>query len=169
MPLRPAFFASALALVTACSSSGGTTADTGSVTLDAVTGVKRAASVLRFTATVKNTSAKAVKTVDSIEVDTGSGPKKASTLRTCPDGQTSPWLVKGHADATLELTVRNNGPDRQAVEAACLDGSGKPTSQTALWEFQTFTTVDTSSTSTLKIAWNGTYEDGAVWTATASE
>ncbi len=157
------------ALASACSSSGGSTTDTGSVSLGAVTGVKRAATVLRFTASVKNTSAKGVKTVDSIEIDTGSGPKKAATLRTCGDGQTSPWLVKARGDASLEWTVRNNGPDRQAVEATCLDASGKATSSTALWEFQTFTTVDTNTGATLKIALNGTYDDGSIWTATASE
>lgn len=153
-----------------CSSDGGSsgkTADPGAVTVEGVT-AKHGVTVLRFTATVKNTTAKAIKTLDSIEVDTGGGPKKATNIRACESGRTSPWLVKAGGSASVEFTLRSNGPDRQAVEAPCLDGSGQTAGLTGLWEFQTFTVVATNGTDPVKIAMNGTLDDSSVWSATAS-
>lgn len=159
-----------LSLTCACASSsnGAPTATVaGEVTLEGVT-AKRGASVLRFTATVKNATTKAIKTLDSIEVDTGAGPKKATSLRECESAIIAAWLVKGGRSATVDFTLRSNGPDRQAVEAACLDAKGAAAGPTSLWEFQTFTVVDTNGTSPVKIAMNGTLDDGSIWSATAS-
>ena len=154
-----------------CSSSeGGTTppAVAGSITLEGVS-AKRATSVLRFNVTVKNTTAKGIKTLDSFEIDTAKGPKTASNIRACDSGQTAPWLVKAGGSATIEFTLRSNGPDRQVVEGTCVDGSGKPAGQTSLWEFQTFVTIDTNGGDPFKFAMNGTLDDGAIWTAVGSE
>lgn len=159
-----------LSMTSACSSSsnGGPTATVaGEVTVEDIT-AKRGASVLRFTATVKNATTKAIKTLDSIEVDTGAGPKKATSLRECESTQSAAWLVKAGASATVDFTLRSNGPDRQAVEAACLDPKGAAAGPTSLWEFQTFTVVDTNAASPVKIAMNGTLDDGSIWSATAS-
>lgn len=128
----------------------------------------RATSVLRFSASLRNTTTKALKTLDTIEVDTGDGPKRANQIQTCPDGTVSPWLLKAGASTTLALTLRSNGPDRQAVEAECVDGSGKPASSSALWEFQTFAVIDTTTTAPVKLAFDGVYEDGSIWSVDAT-
>lgn len=160
----------ALSLTSACSSSstnGSAPTVAGEVTVEGVS-AKRGTSVLRFTATVKNATTKGIKTLDSIEVDTGAGPKKATSLRECESAQSAAWLVKGGGSATVDFTLRSNGPDRQAVEAACLDAKGAAAGPTSLWEFQTFTVVDTNATSPVKIAMNGTLDDGSIWSATGS-
>jgi hypothetical protein len=152
-----------------CSSdaTGGGPVDPGAITLEGVS-AKHGVSVLRFTATVKNTTRKSIKSLDSIEVDTGGGAKRAATIRACDPAQISPWLVKAGASATIEFTLRSNGPDRQAVEAACVDASGNPEGPTSLWEFQTFTVLETNGSDPVKLAMNGTLDDGAVWSAVGS-
>ena len=143
-----AFALSLLFAVPACSSDAAGTAVAGEVSLEQASS-KHATSVLRFTVTVKNGTGKAIKTLDSVELDAGDGPKKASQIQQCDGG--APWLLKAGANATTEFTLRSNGPDRMAVEAPCT-AAGK----TALWEFQTFTKVDTNGSAALKIAMNGT-------------
>jgi hypothetical protein len=153
-------------LMAACSSSESGPAAPGTVSLDGVS-LRRGTTVLRFTATVRNTHAKSLKTLDSVELDTGDGTKRATSIRTCEGSDVAPWLVKGGQSATVEFTVKNNGPDRMAVEAYCFEG-GKQSSRTALWEFQTFAKIDTNASGKISVAMNGTLDDGSVWTATGS-
>lgn len=167
--LSTVFPVAASAVLFGCSSSGGGgTSDPGSVTVGPVT-TQHASTILKLDVGIKNTTAKAIKTIDSIELDVGSGSKKASSIRPCESGMQSPWLVKAGGSATVTFSLHASGPDRQVLEATCLDGDGKPTNTTAIWEFQQFTKLDTNGSDKVKIALNGTYDGDAIWTAQASE
>lgn len=146
--------------VLGCSSDPEAAGDPGKMSLEGVVS-EHAATTLRFSATVKNTTAKAVKTLDSMEVDDGSGPKRATLFQECEAGDAAPWLLKAGASASLNFTIRNNGPDRMVIEGTCAS------SKSALWEFQTFSKIQTDGADPIELAMNGTFEGGAIWSVKA--
>ena len=141
-----------------CSDDGGSAAP-GSLSLESVSS-EHDASIIRFSATIKNGTSKALKTLDTMELDPGSGPKRFTLIQPCAAGDGAPWLAKAGASATVEFTVRNNGPDRMVVDAKCAS------SASALWE--SLTKIETNASGPLKIAMNGTYDDGAIWSVQAT-
>jgi hypothetical protein len=149
----------ALVALVACSSDEGGPSAPGTLSLESVSS-EHDTSIIRFSATLKNGTAKAIKTLDTMELDPGSGPKRFTLIQPCAAGDGAPWLAKAGASATVSFTVRNNGPERMVVDGKCAS------SESALWE--SLTKIETNASGPLKIAMNGTYEDGAIWSITAT-
>jgi hypothetical protein len=153
-------------VVGGCSSDEGAKAAPGTVALEGVTSTHQA-TVLRFTATVHNTMAKGIKSLDTIELDAGDGPKRATSIAQCDAPDVAPWLVKAGASSAVQFTLRSNGPERMVVEAFCF-ADGKQTNRSALWEFETSVKVATNGADPLKITMTGDLDDGSIWSASAT-